>query len=260
MTITLVDPNWINTSGPEVKIIDTRRQVDYKENHIKDALSIPVTTFVKSVGRLKDPPDIKKFEDLMNKNGIKNNSSVVAYDDQMGVYSSKFLWTLELYGHKDMYILDRNFSKLQPNKNKITRDESEIKKSNYSATLNKYLASINHILKLKGNNNTIIDAGERMDFLNGHIPNAINIPWRICVGEDKNFLPKENLNRIFKEHGISYDKETIVYCKDGMTSAYIYTALRMLGYKNILLYSRGYAEWEDSNQKKIAEFQELLNP
>lgn len=260
MSITLVDPNWIKESGSEIKIIDTRRLVDYTEDHIQGAISIPVTSFVKSIGRLKDAPDIKKFEDLMNNNGINNDSPVIAYDDQMGVYASRFLWTLDLYGHKEMYILDRNFSNLKQSKNKSTRHENEVKKTKYSAKLNGYLASLNYILKILKSNNMIIDAGDRMDFLNGHIPNAVNIPWKICVGKDRNFLPKENLNRIFEEHGVFYDKETIVYCKDGMTSSYIYAALRMLGHKKLMLYSRGYAEWEDSNQQKVAEFQELLNP
>ena len=261
MSITLVEPSWITTAGPDLKVIDTRRHVDYNKNHIPGAISIPVTSFVKSIGRLKDALDKKKFEELMSNNGINNDSPVLAYDDQMGVYASRFLWTLDLYGHKDMYILDRNFSNLNQSKNKIKMKEHEFKKTAYSSNSNKYcVSSLDHILKaINKKDSVIIDAGERMDFLNGHIPNAVNLPWRICVGKDRNFLSKESLKRIFNEHDISFDKESIVYCKDGMTSSYIYVALRMLGHKKVKLYSRGYAEWEDSNQQKVAEFQELLN-
>lgn len=261
MTITLVDPQWIEKEYPDVKIIDVRRHVDYKAGHIPGAVSLPVTVFVKSIGRLKDAPDSQEFVDLMNKSGIQNKSSVLAYDDQWGVYAARLLWTLELYGHKNLYLLDRNFSIYNKSKGSVSQSDPEIKKSIYVTKLNaQFAASINYISKvLDDSDGIIIDAGERMDFLNGHIPGAINLPWRVCLGKDRNYLSKERIERIFNEHGLSPDIEANIYCKDGMTSSYIYAALRILGYKKVRLYSRGYAEWEDSNRKKVAEFQELLN-
>lgn len=262
MSITLVDPQWVEKSGPEVRIIDVRRRVDYENGHLPGALSLPVTVFVKSIGRLKDAPDLQEFEDIMSKSGIQNKSAVLAYDDQWGVYAARLLWTLDLYGHKDLYLLDRNFSIYQRCQGRVAHSAPEIQKSVYIAKLNKQFASsINHISNVLDNKyRMIIDAGERMDFLNGHIPGAINLPWRICLGKDRNFLPKERIKQIFNEHGLSKDKEANIYCKDGMTSSYIYAALRILGYKKVKLYSRGYAEWEESGKPKVAEFQELLSP
>jgi len=262
VSITLVGPQWIEKSGPNVKIIDVRRRVDYEAGHIPGAISIPVTIFVKSIGRLKDALGPQEFEDLMSKFGIQNESIIVTYDDQWGVYASRLLWTLDLYGHKDLYLLDRNFLTYKRDKGRVSHSNPRIKKSIYVAKLNAHFASsISHISNiLDSTNEMIIDAGERMDFLNGHIPGAINLPWRLCLGKDRNFLPKERIKRIFKEHGLSIGNEANIYCKDGMTSSYIYAALRICGYEKVKLYSRGYAEWEETNKPKVAEFQELLNP
>ncbi len=262
VSITLVGPQWIEKSGLNVKIIDVRRRVDYEAGHIPGAISIPVTIFVKSIGRLKDALGPQEFEDLMSKFGIQNESIIVTYDDQWGVYASRLLWTLDLYGHKDLYLLDRNFLIYKRDKGRVSHSNPEIKKSIYVAKLNAHFASsISHISKIVDNTNEmIIDAGERMDFLNGHIPGAINLPWRLCLGKDRNFLPKERIKRIFKEHGLSIGNEANIYCKDVMTSSDIYAALRICGYEKVKLYSRGYAEWEETNKPKVAEFQELLNP
>ena len=261
MAITLVDPQWIENSGSDTKIIDVRRQVDYNSGHIHGAVSLPVTVFVKSIGRLKDAPGNTEFEYIMNKTGVQNKSPVLVYDDQWGVYASRLLWTLELYGHKDLYLLDRNFSTYKQGKGKVSHSDPKTKKSNYVTKLNEQFASsITQISNISDRSDQIIiDAGERMDFLNGHIPGAINLPWRVCIRKDRNFLPIERIKRIFKEHGLTEDKEAIIYCKDGMTSSYIYAALRILEYKKVKLYSRGYVEWEELGKPKVAEFQELLN-
>lgn len=260
MGIKLVDPRWIGASGLEVRIIDVRRRVDYEDGHIPGASSLPVTVFVKSIGRLKDAPEPKEFEELMSRLGVKDDSLVLAYDDQWGVYAARLLWTLELYGHKDLYLLDRNFSIYVQDGGQVSRDAPKVERSVYTARMDeRWLSTKSSISKvLKAASGLVVDAGERMDFLNGHMPGAVNLPWRMCIGKDRNFLPEERLKQIFKEHGVAEGTEVTSYCKDGMTSSYIYAALRILGYEKVRLYSRGYAEWEESKQPIVAEFQELM--
>ena len=262
MGISLVNPHWINIRSVETRLIDVRRRQDYDAGHIPGAVSLPVTEFVKTIGRLKDAPEPKEFSALMSRLGVCNNSPVVAYDDQRGVYASRLLWTLELYGHSDLYLLDRNFSIYAQDGGDTTKDEPTVTLGGFTANGNKRItATMNDIQEvLQDRSGLVVDAGERMDFLNGHIPSALNLPWRILVDRERSFLPEERLKLIFKEHGLEKDTQIVVYCKDGMTSSHLYAALKLTGYEKVRPYSRGYAEWEETRQPVKAEFQELLNP
>ena len=51
------------------------------------------------------------------------------------------------------------------------------------------------------------------------------------------------------KHGLSADKEIIVYCKTSVRGAVIYVALvDILGYKNVKVYDGALAEWETKNE------------
>ncbi len=262
MGINTIDSQWIGQANRDVRIIDTRRSRDYDEGHIYGAVSLPVTEFVKSIGRLKDAPDAEAFAVMMSRLGIRNDTPVVAYDDQHGVYAARLLWTLDLYGHEYLYLLDKNFSAYVMEGNKITKEVPRIEQGNFRVKGHRRQTAIldDVLVMLRDGGGLLLDAGERMDFLNGHIPGALNLPWRMLVDREHNFLREERLKRIFLEHGIEEATDVVAYCKDGMTSAHLYVALRLSGHEKVRLYSRGYAEWEAAKLPVKAEFQELLNP
>ena len=67
------------------------------------------------------------------------------------------------------------------------------------------------------NDPVILSVRSEEDYNIGHIPGAVNIPWRdIAVINELKILP--------------YDKEIIVYCYTGHTGALATTALNMMGY------------------------------
>ena len=68
-----------------------RALIDYEQSHMLRAINIPVTEYVKSSNQSKTIPPIDELESLLRGNGIENGSTVVVYDDQNGVYSSRFL-------------------------------------------------------------------------------------------------------------------------------------------------------------------------
>jgi thiosulfate/3-mercaptopyruvate sulfurtransferase len=259
MGMKLVGPSYIEESGA-LCIIDVRRRREYEDGHLPGAVSLPVTEFVKSVGRLKDAPQPDVLAELMGRLGVGDGSPVLAYDDQWGVYAGRLLWTLEFYGHRDLYLLDRNFATYAAEGGTLTKEEPTVERALFSAAPNyRWAASIEDLSQtIQLGSGVVLDAGERMDFLNGHIPGALNLPWRMLVGDDRSFLPEDRLRRIFIEHGVDEKTDVVTYCKDGMTSSYLFTALRIVGHERVKLYSRGYAEWEDAKRPISAEFRDLM--
>ena len=75
----------------------------------------------------------------------------------------------------------------------------------------------------------VIDARDKDQFANEHIPGAVNIEWR-CALAERSKIPK--------------DKPVLLYCNTGTLSAQAGFALRVAGYENVRILQGGYAEWK----------------
>ena len=87
--------------------------------------------------------------------------------------------------------------------------------------------------KSKENKNVvIIDNRERLNYLEQHIPGAINIPYRTLATDGKILRTKEGMKTLLKNRGISEDAEIITYCGSvGTLSGLAYYALKSIGFQ-----------------------------
>src|SRR3989304_670125 len=82
-----------------VRVIDVRREEDYKKNHIPTSVNLPLATLLSD-----DAPE--RVVKLVNNLGIDDETSVVVYDDTFGALASRVAWTLEYLGHSDVSLLE----------------------------------------------------------------------------------------------------------------------------------------------------------
>lgn len=84
-----------------------------------------------------------------------------------------------------------------------------------------------------------------MNYLDHHIPKAVNIPWKTFSGENSILRPAEELKRLVQNRGISDGQEVITYCGSvGTLSGLAYYALLLAGYRNVKLYAKSLREWK----------------
>ncbi|WP_200762895.1 sulfurtransferase [Nitrosophilus alvini] len=80
----------------------------------------------------------------------------------------------------------------------------------------------------------------------GHIPGAKFIEWKNITDfkNKKSFKPLEELQKVFDKYGVKKDQTIYAYCHVGAgRSTEIITALELLGYKNIKVYTGSWDEW-----------------
>lgn len=80
----------------------------------------------------------------------------------------------------------------------------------------------------------------------GHIPGVTLLEWNNITDFDntRSFKPKEELAKVFKDAGITKDKTIYAYCHVGAgRSSHLITALQLLGYENIKIYTGSWNEW-----------------
>ena len=85
-----------------VRVIDVRREEDYKQSHIPTSVNLPLANLLSD-----DSPDrvLKMLESM----GIDDETSVVVYDDTFGALASRVAWTMEYLGHNDVSLLEMTY-------------------------------------------------------------------------------------------------------------------------------------------------------
>ena len=224
-----------------VRVIDVRREEDYKQDHISTAVNLPLANLLSD----DSPEHILK---LFNSIGIDNETSVVVYDDTFGALASRVAWTLEYIGHSDVSLLETTYSNWKSLGLENDSNVPEIQSKDHSMNLQpNILATSDYLESAKERDGVIlIDNRERLNFLEQHIPGAISLPYRTLASQDKILRPKEDMKRLFENRGITGNSEIITYCGSvGTLSGLAYYALKSVGLPNTKLYVRSFKEWKN---------------
>ncbi len=228
----------INDSS--VRLIDVRREEDYSQGHIPNAVNLPLASLLSG-----DSPEsaVKLFEKM----GIADDTKVVAYDDTFGALASRVAWTLQYIGHKNVALLEVTYSQWKELGLKTSTEKPNIQPAKHSLNLNPdIMATAEYLENAKEKDNVVlIDNRERLNFLEQHIPGSINIPYRTLATNGKILRTKESMKNLLKNRGIPEDAEIITYCGSvGTLSGLAYHALKSIGIPNVKLYVNSFKEWK----------------
>ncbi|WOV93107.1 MAG: rhodanese-like domain-containing protein [Candidatus Nitrosoabyssus spongiisocia] len=253
-TTTNIDTLRSSLSDKSVQVIDTRRETDYKMDHIQNAINLPLAEILKN-------DDPQKIGNILTKLGISNESPITVYDDTFGALASRIAWTLEYLGYDSVSLLDVTYSRWKNMKLEMSSEETKVKPTEpISLNLRKeILATIEQVDTDKENEDTVlIDNRERLNYLEQHIPGAINIPYRMLATLDNILKSPAEMTKLFESRGIKKKSKLITYCGSvGTLSGLAYYALKTIEHPNVKLYVRSFKEWKET--KRPTEKQQDAN-
>ena len=232
-----------------IKVIDVRREGDYKQDHIPNSVNLPLATLLSD----DSPENVLK---LVNSMGIDDETPVVVYDDTFGALASRVAWTLEWIGHSNVTLLETTYSHWKSlgleNDSKIPEVSTKDHSMNLQSDI---LATSDYLESAKTRDDVIlIDNRERLNYLEQHIPGAISLPYRTLASNDKILRSKEDMTRLLSNRGVSGDSEIITYCGSvGTLSGLAYYALKSAGLPNAKLYVRSFKEWKNLQKPTIKQ-------
>lgn len=234
-----------------VRVVDVRKEEEYKKEHIKTAISIPLAKVLDN-----DTPE--KIVLLLEQSGISDKTPVVVYDDTFGALAARVAWTFQYVGHANTSLLETTFTNWKSYGFETEKKINVFPKAKHSLRVNNDIfANYDEVEKAKSEKNKIlVDSRERLNFLSEHIPGATNLPYTMLGTTESILREPQEIKRFMENRGISTDDEVITYCGSvGTLSGLAYYALRMGGVKKIRLYSRSFKEWKKLG-KPIEEFKD----
>jgi thiosulfate/3-mercaptopyruvate sulfurtransferase len=261
----LVDTQWVaeHMRDPNVRLIEV--DVDttaYDSGHIPGAIGWNWQVDLQR-RPMRDIPTRQEWEALLSRSGVGNNTTVVLYGDNNNWFAAFALWLFELYGHKDVKLMNGSRSKWLAESRSSTTDVPSYPSATYVASdadqrLRAYrddvAESIGRVdLGLVDVRSPKEYSGELLAPENlpqegaqrgGHVPGAANIPWATAVNDDGTFKSSDALQAIYGGKGITADKPTIAYCRIGERSAHTWFVLtHLLGHPNVRNYDGSWTEW-----------------
>ena len=246
--------NYIGKEG--VVIVDTRSPEDYAAGHVEGAVNIPTDEIVINVPVKNMLTSQKKIEKLMGSNGISNTTTVIAYDaNKMG--ASRLLWTLFMYGHRNVMVVDGGFDAICAQGLASSTDvptpaevvfEAREPSSNWLATQEDVLAQVN----APDQNVILLDVRTAEEYYEaGKVPTSVMIDWSTNFFTDQTFKTTDITKINYMEEGIFPENEIIIYCQTSFRAAPVFVQLFEAGYRNIRIYDGAYLEWSSNSSNPI---------
>lgn len=262
----LVSTQWVadHLNDPNIRIVESNEDILlYDQGHIPGAVQIDWQGDLNDKIR-RDYLDRKAFEELMARNGISNDTTVIFYGDKNNWWAAYALWVFELFGHEKSKIMDGGRKKWIDEGRPLTKDKPTFSPATYKASERadyKIRAFRNQVLMHSASKQPLIDVRSQKEYTGellhmeaypnegalrgGHIPGAKNVPWATAANEDGTFKSVDDLRKIYEQQqGLTPHDNVIVYCRIGERSSHTWFVLHyLLGYPNVRNYDGSWTEW-----------------
>ena len=233
----------------------------YDQGHVPGAIGWTWTTELCDT-LVRDIIPADKFESLMARSGIGNDTTVVLYGDNNNWFAAWALWQMKIYGHRDVRIMNGGRKKWLAEGRPLDTQKPSPKAATYKAhapdlSIRAFLPEVQAAVRT--HSAALVDVRSPQEFTGeilappglpetcqrgGHIPGAKSVPWGKACNEDGTFKSADDLSELYGRKGVTSDKETIAYCRIGERSAHTWFVLReLLGFEDVKNYDGSWTEW-----------------
>lgn len=199
---------------------------------------------------------------LFGRIGLKPDFPVVVYTGVGqfrgwgdGLEQTMVTYCLARYGHNKVYVLDGGIDKWRKEGKPVTKEFPDVEESNFNAKVrNEYWVNMEEVKKMKDRDDVaLLDArpasayeGQGPWVKPGHIPGAINVPWKMFMTEDNSRLlkPEEEIKEVLNKHELNPDKTIICSCGTSREATNEFLLFKWyLGYPKVKIYEGSFTEW-----------------
>ncbi len=264
-----VSTGWLadHLNDPGLQIIDCQPNIhDYIRGHLPGALFLEENHFRLSRDRpgVFVPPEVAEL--LFRRFGLLADQPVVVASSAGplskcttyigdGLEQTMLAYTIARYGHRKVLILDGGVDKWQAEGRPLTQAFPKAVESEYRVQLRRdFLVDYGELLKTKDRTDVmLLDArpapvyeGQGPWPKPGHIPGAVNLPWKGLMdpGNPKLLKPEEEIRAILAEKNITPEKTIICSCGTGREATNEFLLFRfLLSFPKVKIYEGSFTEW-----------------
>lgn len=266
----LVEPQSLQAqlNHPDLLIIDLSSREHYAQGHLPGAVLLDPARLLRGAGPVPNRiPTEAQLSRLLSELGIRPETQVVAYDDQMGPWAGRLVWTLNCIGHPRASVLNGQLPAWQA-------AGFELERSAHAPTPTERQVGFSHpelimsaeqiVAALERKQLTVWDARSAAEFSGekvvnalrgGHIPGARHLEWSDLLqhGPVPRLKPEAELKRLLQQAGIGLDQPVVTHCQTHRRSGLTWLAGRWLGMRQLSCYDGSWFEWGNRPELPIEQ-------
>jgi thiosulfate/3-mercaptopyruvate sulfurtransferase len=248
-------------------IVDTRFDLahpdwgesEYRAAHIPGAVYAHLDRHLsgpKTGGNGRHPmPDLNTFKAQLGRWGIGPGVQVVVYDQVDGMYAARLWWMLRALGHDSVAVLDGGWEKWQ-REGRPQRSGDEARQPAVFAGSSRLSGAVTpeeagHMGQQPTSRLLDARAPERyrgevepIDPVAGHIPGAVNYPYKRSLQPDGTFRPAAEVRASLETVlGEAAPIDAAAYCGSGVAACHVVLAAEHAGLPGVKLYPGSWSEW-----------------
>ena len=199
-------------------------------------------------------PDPEKLIAKLGSLGIDNETQVVAYDAQGGIFASRLWWLMRWLGHDAVVVMDGGINQWISEGKQVTSVLPQIVPKNFERRPGELPVNATFVLThVDKQGMLLVDArapdrfagqNETLDPVGGHIPGAMNRFFKLNLDEQGRFKSPQVLKQEFATLlGERNPNEIVHQCGSGVTACHNLLAMEHAGLTGSRLYPGSWSEW-----------------
>ncbi|MDE2166586.1 MAG: sulfurtransferase [Alphaproteobacteria bacterium] len=202
-------------------------------------------------------PDAPSFARIMGGLGVGNHHKVVIYDAFGLSTAPRVWWTLRVFGHRDVAVLNGGLAKWLAEQRPVTTEVPQFPAATFDAKLDRSRVrdKAQMLANLRSRREQVIDARNagrfagtepepRAGLRGGHIPGSLSLPSTELIDKaTRTVLPADALAGRFRAAGADPAKATAATCGSGVTAAALAFGAYLLGWPEPAVYDGSWSEW-----------------
>jgi thiosulfate/3-mercaptopyruvate sulfurtransferase len=264
----IVSTTWLaeHLDAPDVRVVDASwylptenrdPKAEYAEGHIPGAVYFDIDEICDTASPLPHMlPSAEKFTSRVRRLGLGDGARIVIYDGGPLMAAARVWFMFRVFGHRDVSILDGGFTKWKAEGLPVEDMPPMSRERHYTARLNTMM--LRDMEQMRANLNSgreqVVDARSpgrfagteaepRPGLRGGHIPGALNVPFRSLLAPDGTLLKPDQMTAVFEKAGVDLTKPVVGTCGSGVSACVVLLALHVLGHRKTALYDGSWAEW-----------------
>ena len=240
-------------NNPDILVVDLCRSETFAQAHLPGAVHIEPASLVSGLkpatGRL---PEKARLDALFSGIGYSPEKHIIAYDDEGGGWAGRFIWTLDVIGHKKSSLLNGGLHAWLAGGYPTTKDVTVPASVETDIIITTdVIAEKEDVLNAISDPDTVIwdarsaeeHAGTKVFAARGgHIPGAINLDWLLTMDRQNHLKLTTDLDDLLAAKGISQAKRIITHCQTHHRSGLTYFIGKLKGFQ-IKAYHGSWSEW-----------------
>lgn len=252
--INIIEPEQViaEMANGNVVLVDARNAERYNVGHAEGAINLS-PDLLNGDGPVKAMlAEKEKVEAVLGAYGISNDSAVYIYDENSGVYAGRVWWSLKVYGHENVKIINGGTDGLLAAGINATAELPTVEAKEYTAKAldTSLYATLEDVqAAIEDDSIKIIDVRSRQEFDEGAIPTAILYSHSNNCYADGTFKSAEAIYMNY--HDLEYldqrlerEDEIILYCKSSFRATQTLALLQEAGFENVKVYDGAWLEWQ----------------